>query len=162
MFLVVNGTNMKASEVIFFFSQKTAYDVRISVWSSDVCSSELLGTQEVRAYMMLLFIENSDLTDDTKEKIRAGVCAQLRQTWQGKRVDRAFVQSLHDSFPDELVGKLDTADRLAPLMIGATGISGNPRLIKRFLNALAIRMTISKAQGVGVEDRKSTRLHSSH
>src|SRR3546814_12957220 len=64
-----------------------------------------LGTQEVRAYMMLLFIENSDLTDDTKEKIRAGVCAQLRQTWQGKRVDRAFVQSLHDSFPDELVGK---------------------------------------------------------
>src|SRR3546814_10202982 len=109
--------------------------MRISDWSSDVCSSDL----EVRAYMMLLFIENSDLTDDTKEKIRAGVCAQLRQTWQGKRVDRAFVQSLHDSFPDELVGKLDTADRLAPLMIGATGISGNPRLIKRFLNALAIR-----------------------
>src|SRR3546814_9668397 len=25
----------------FFFKQKTAYDVRISVWSSDVCSSEL-------------------------------------------------------------------------------------------------------------------------
>src|SRR3546814_19728763 len=101
--------------------------MRISDWSSDVCSSDL----EVRAYMMLLFIENSDLTDDTKEKIRAGVCAQLRQTWQGKRVDRAFVQSLHDSFPDELVGKLDTADRLAPLMIGATGLSGNPRQIGR-------------------------------
>src|SRR3546814_14933632 len=29
-----------------------------------------LGTQEVRAYMMLLFIENSDLTDNTKEKLR--------------------------------------------------------------------------------------------
>src|SRR3546814_4997502 len=95
---------------------------------------------------MLRFIDNSDLTDDTKMKIRSGVCAQLRQTWEWKRVDRAFVQSLHDSFPDELVGKLDTADRLAPLMIGATGISGNPRLIKRFLNALAIRMTISKAR----------------
>src|SRR3546814_5603660 len=101
---------------------------------------------------MLRFIDNSDLTDDTKMKIRSGVCAQLRQTWEWKRVDRAFVQSLHDSFPDELVGKLDTADRLAPLMIGATGISGNPRLIKRFLNALAIRMTISKAQGVGVDE----------
>src|SRR5271165_4386635 len=55
-----------------------------------------LGTQEVRAYMMLLFVENSVLEDDVKEKIRAGVCVQLRQTWQGKRVDRAFVQSLHD------------------------------------------------------------------
>src|SRR3546814_4778435 len=28
---------------IFFFKQKTAYDVRISDWSSDVCSSDLPG-----------------------------------------------------------------------------------------------------------------------
>src|SRR3546814_5283507 len=27
---------------LFFFKQKTAYEVRISVWSSDVCSSDLL------------------------------------------------------------------------------------------------------------------------
>src|SRR3546814_2417868 len=27
----------------FFFKQKTAYDVRISDWSSDVCSSDLNG-----------------------------------------------------------------------------------------------------------------------
>src|SRR3546814_9670851 len=27
---------------IFFFKQKTAYEVRISDWSSDVCSSDLL------------------------------------------------------------------------------------------------------------------------
>jgi predicted KAP-like P-loop ATPase len=117
-----------------------------------------LGTQEVRAYMMLLFVENSELSEETKETIRAGVCRQLRQTWQGKRVDRAFVQSLHGQFPDDLVGKLDTADRLAPLMTGATGISGNPRLIKRFLNALAIRMTISKAQGVGVDEAVLAKL----
>src|SRR3546814_5160866 len=28
---------------IFFFRQKTAYEVRISDWSSDVCSSDLQG-----------------------------------------------------------------------------------------------------------------------
>src|SRR3546814_4918447 len=28
----------------FFFKQKTAYDVRISDWSSDVCSSDLCQT----------------------------------------------------------------------------------------------------------------------
>ena len=111
-----------------------------------------LGTQEVRAYLMLLFVENSSLDDKAKEAIRLGVCKQLRGTWQGKRVDRAFVQSLHPSLPGELIGKLDTADRLAPLMATASGISGNPRLIKRFLNALAIRMTIAKAQGVGVDE----------
>src|SRR3546814_8719446 len=28
---------------IFFFKQKTAYEMRISDWSSDVCSSDLTG-----------------------------------------------------------------------------------------------------------------------
>lgn len=111
-----------------------------------------LGTQEVRAFMMLLYVENSNLDDNVKEKIRAGVCAQLSQTWQGKRVDRAFMQSLHDKCDDELIGNFDTADRLAHLMTTASGIVGNPRLIKRFLNALAIRMAISKAHGVGVDE----------
>src|SRR3546814_7726379 len=32
--------------VFFFFKQKTAYEVRISDWSSDVCSSDLTGCQE--------------------------------------------------------------------------------------------------------------------
>src|SRR3546814_11963750 len=30
---------------IFFFKQKTAYEMRISDWSSDVCSSDLKGSQ---------------------------------------------------------------------------------------------------------------------
>jgi predicted KAP-like P-loop ATPase len=111
-----------------------------------------LGTQEVRAYMMLLYVQNSNLDEKVKEKIRAGICKQLGQTWQGKRVDRAFMQSLHDPYDNDLIGKFDEADRLAHMMITATGIAGNPRLIKRFLNALAIRMAISKAHGVGVDE----------
>src|SRR3546814_3663750 len=30
----------------FFFKQKTAYEMRISDWSSDVCSSDLVGVVE--------------------------------------------------------------------------------------------------------------------
>src|SRR3546814_855295 len=30
----------------FFFKQKTAYEMRISDWSSDVCSSDLLGDRQ--------------------------------------------------------------------------------------------------------------------
>lgn len=111
-----------------------------------------LGTQEVRAYTMLLYVQNSDLDEKVKEKIREGICKQLGQTWQGKRVDRAFMQSLHDTYDNELIGKFDAGDRLAHIMTTATGIAGNPRLIKRFLNALAIRMAISKAHGVGVDE----------
>jgi predicted KAP-like P-loop ATPase len=117
-----------------------------------------LGTQEVRAYMMLLFVENSALDDGTKEKIRAGICERLRQTWRGKRVDRAFAQSLHDPMPTDLIARFDTAERLAPIMTGASGVVGNPRLIKRFLNALAIRLAISNAQGVGVDEAVLAKL----
>src|SRR3546814_9691294 len=37
------------SYTIFFFKQKTAYEMRISDWSSDVCSSDL--THQQRATM---------------------------------------------------------------------------------------------------------------
>lgn len=111
-----------------------------------------LGTQEVRAYMMLLFIENSSLKTDEKERIRNEVCLQLGRTWQGKRVDLKFIRSLNNKLPDELIARLDTADRLAPVMTSATGIAGNPRLIKRFLNALSIRMSMARAQGVSVDE----------
>src|SRR3546814_20594998 len=36
--------------IFFFFKQKTAYEMRISDWSSDVCSSDLMafnGTEEI-------------------------------------------------------------------------------------------------------------------
>src|SRR3546814_2684143 len=36
--------------IFFFFKQKTAYEMRISDWSSDVCSSDLLPLAEVLAY----------------------------------------------------------------------------------------------------------------
>src|SRR3546814_8986997 len=30
-------------KIVFFFKQRTAYEMRISDWSSDVCSSDLVG-----------------------------------------------------------------------------------------------------------------------
>src|SRR3546814_4103612 len=42
---------MRRSNVyIFFFKQKTAYEMRISDWSSDVCSSDL--SNQVREFIM--------------------------------------------------------------------------------------------------------------
>src|SRR3546814_8246809 len=34
--------------IVFFFKQKTAYEMRISDWSSDVCSSDLLAQRLYR------------------------------------------------------------------------------------------------------------------
>ena len=117
-----------------------------------------LGTQEVRAYMMLLHVENSNLSSAQKESLRSGVCQQLSKTWQGKRVDLKFLRELNGELPDELVARLDAADRLAPIMTSATGISGNPRLIKRFMNALSIRMAMAKSQGVTVDEASLAKI----
>src|SRR3546814_2385455 len=39
--LVMSLTFQSVSYFFFFFKQKTAYEMRISDWSSDVCSSDL-------------------------------------------------------------------------------------------------------------------------
>lgn len=111
-----------------------------------------LGTQDVRAYMMLLYIENSSLAQASKDDLRTRICRQLGQTWQGKRVDRTFVIGLIENCPSELLTRLETADRLAPLMASSPQIAGNPRLIKRFLNTLAIRTAIARAQSVTIDE----------
>src|SRR3546814_7526432 len=41
--------------VFFFFKQKTAYEMRISDWSSDVCSSDLARDQPGIALLAALF-----------------------------------------------------------------------------------------------------------
>src|SRR3546814_1224864 len=43
--------------VVFFFNQKTAYEMRISDWSSDVCSSDLNDNLEIGVFG----IERSDV-----------------------------------------------------------------------------------------------------
>src|SRR3546814_9023876 len=39
---------------LFFFKQKTAYEMRISDWSSEVCSSDLLTLEKVAGQTALL------------------------------------------------------------------------------------------------------------
>lgn len=111
-----------------------------------------LGTQEVRAYLMLLFVENSGFDAKKRETIREQVCQRLSESWKGQRVDLRFVLGLIEGCPDPLRANLELADRLAPLMTTAKQIAGNPRLIKRFLNTLSIRLAIARAQHVAVDE----------
>src|SRR3546814_3671887 len=50
------------SSDFFFFKQKTAYDMRISDWSSDVCSSDLFFAG-VAAYFAKYEWSNTELSD---------------------------------------------------------------------------------------------------
>ena len=111
-----------------------------------------LGTQEVRAYLMLLFLKKAGLADGRMEEIREKVCQRLSESWSGKRVDLKFVTEVAGAIDDDARANLALADRLAPLMTTAEQIKGNPRLIKRFLNTLRIRMSVAESQGVAVDE----------
>src|SRR3546814_11436485 len=61
----------------FFFKQKTAYEMRISDWSSDVCSSDLVAARTRAILRRLLGIaENADA--------RTGWQVRLLRTAGGK------------------------------------------------------------------------------
>src|SRR3546814_8632204 len=60
----------------FFFKQKTAYEMRISDWSSDVCSSDLADASRNAVGGCLLAQSRGGSRCD-------GVPSRHRQAWQG-------------------------------------------------------------------------------
>src|SRR3546814_6115893 len=57
--------------IFFFFKQKTAYEMRISDWSSDVCSSDLnCNSLHTNAY-------DEAITTPTEESVRRAVAIQM-------------------------------------------------------------------------------------
>lgn len=118
-----------------------------------------LGTQEVRAYLMMLFVENeADFDDDRKEEMRDAVCKRLGRSWEGKRVDKAFMLEQIGECPSGLLNRLALAERIAPILTTSPKIQGNPRLIKRFLNTLSMRMSMARIQEVNVDEEVLVKL----
>src|SRR3546814_10382861 len=99
----------------FFFKQKTAYEMRISDWSSDVCSSDLKVEITVSGDTTLLV---------------------------GEQVDREEMEEIN-----------------AKLQPGFQPAEGKPVLLGITKASLQTRSFISAAS---FQDRKSTRLNSSH
>lgn len=110
-----------------------------------------LGVNEVKAYVVLLMAELAE----RKGRLTHGVLLQgqkiilekLKESWSTgltrEMLNQAFGQEAH-----LIATELDIADQLAPLLATSEEISGNPRLIKRFLNNLMLRQTMAKAMGM--------------
>src|SRR3546814_16322079 len=64
--------------LFFFFKQKTAYEMRISDWSSDVCSSDLP------------FSEGSIASYTSEEALRVGIDRMAQDEWAQRSHDLYF------------------------------------------------------------------------
>src|SRR3546814_3467393 len=89
--------------VFFFFKQKTAYEMRISDWSSDVCSSDLQDAEAgIAADLLQQFVRRPPGVRQFPEMVRrlvqdagqehiagADLLGQLRALLVGQQIGRA-------------------------------------------------------------------------
>src|SRR3546814_3949692 len=122
--------------VFFFFKQKTAYEMRISDWSSDVCSSDLSG----RVWR-----------DDHINKIRFFSTFHI-----GPNNFEAYWRALQDFQPDYLVGFPSSVLDLCA-MAQERGLQYSGKVDTFFPTAETV-LPVHRE----LIDRKSKRLNSSH
>src|SRR3546814_8903168 len=84
------------SVCFFFFKQKTAYEMRISDWSSDVCSSDLRAVDAVFQRTELgdlferrVFGEADDVEQDRGARCRGRHGIATHQVFDHQRIDLA-------------------------------------------------------------------------
>lgn len=122
-----------------------------------------LGPNETKAYTALLFLErahrNGQLNIEEFDAAKVSVETRLRETWTGKSVDLAFLESLAPQGSSELLGLMGLAERLAPLLFSASTVQANPRLVKRFLNTVFLRKTLAKPQNIDVDVQVLAKWH---
>src|SRR3546814_4964141 len=72
--------------LFFFFKQKTAYEMRISDWSSDVCSSDLIGARGCDG--LSLITRTARLTGHAVDVDRKNIVRRFRIHDRGDRMRR--------------------------------------------------------------------------
>src|SRR3546814_11157430 len=82
--------------IFFFFKQKTAYEMRISDWSSDVCSSDLLARKAAHLRCAQAEPGLGQVTNDGMDAARVPthaldhLCELLLRVLAHQHMDRAF------------------------------------------------------------------------
>src|SRR3546814_8900560 len=85
---------LSARIYFFFFKQKTAYEMRISDWSSDVCSSDLGTVNEAAGAISLFCVPESDYISGQvliagggdRKSVVAGKSGSVRVDLGGRRM----------------------------------------------------------------------------
>lgn len=106
-----------------------------------------LTVPDVVIYMTLLVLEQQPSLEPAKrDDIRQRLCDSLGKTWDGSRISRGTIMDIvgKDDIESDFENRISMIERLAPRLVESKRIGGNPRLIKRFMNSLAVRQSLAK------------------
>lgn len=110
-----------------------------------------LGDTETRIYIALLLIgEKLGEEDENFQDLIGEARERLKKPWVSTSFDMIAVKKIiGEEKADEVEEELLLSEQIGQVM--ASGTKGNPRQIKRFLNALVLRKHIAEARGFGDE-----------
>ncbi|TPL51518.1 Qat anti-phage system ATPase QatA [Mesorhizobium sp. B2-4-6] len=107
-----------------------------------------LGEAETRIYVTMLLIGTAVGEDHASfRKLLVRARELLAQPWERKALSDDDLTAAFVAVPDGVARLAATADTISPVL--AQGTQGNPRQIKRFINALNLRLAIAEARGFG-------------
>lgn len=107
-----------------------------------------LGDTETRIYVTLLLVGAELGENDAGFNALIAVARdRLKRPWTSGALDAATVRAALGDKASRANNALALSDQIGPIL--ASGTKGNPRQIKRFLNALVLRQRTAEARGFG-------------
>lgn len=115
-----------------------------------------VGVAEVRAYLIALLISQPTdasraLSPEHRRVVTSALVENLQNTWKdGPLGLRALEEALASGVPPTpdqgqvLVEAVQIAERLAPLLATSARVGGNPRIVKRMLNTVRMRLSVAQ------------------
>lgn len=107
-----------------------------------------VGVDDVRAYMYSLFTQL--VAPGQLSAVQQVLLKALQEAWNGATFTADEIDRIAGR-PAGLLEMLGTADRLAPTLATAPNIGGNPRIIKRLLNAVLLRRSLATSRKMNVD-----------
>lgn len=116
-----------------------------------------LGVGEFETYINLLFAKLGWITTDQFDKLHGAASAIQGEDVLTVRLNLSSAKKvLGDKLPGALEETFVLASHLAPIL--STGLAGNPRQCKRFLNMLLMRQSMAKTRSIELNQRVLAKL----
>ena len=115
-----------------------------------------LGRAEMETYINLLFAKLAGMTEPQFDQARQAAISCDARSLLDVRFNYGVAHKILGTVPSALSEHLSLAQRIAPVL--ATGLNGNPRQCKRFLNALMLRLEMAASREIDLKQRVLAKL----
>lgn len=110
-----------------------------------------LGVTEIRAYLLMLFAETSNIDMAKLDELRIALEKNLRASWKESPITVDAASKLVEG-DAALRMSFEIAERMSALLAKSTFVEGNPRIAKRLLNVARLRARIAARRQMPVDE----------